>query len=370
MSTDQIMEMAAESSRRMASEAGLIVLLAAELDRREGWRDEGATSLEAWIVERCGVSVATARAWARVSERISDLPHIATSLQSGDVSFDKARVVAEVATPETDEELSAKAKQCSVRELAELNRRAPTPPGAGSARDMRSVRFNDTFRTVTAQLPPESYAEVRASLESRAKNLPSDGETRWDQRLCDAFLQLVRGASPTSRGLRPRPYLVVVHAPIHLLLDSSGNPSALCGELEHHGLVSADTVRQIACDATIVLAADDDLGHTMYEGRARRYPSETQRREIFRRDRHCRFPGCTNATFVDAHHIIWWTPPHEGTTDLPNLALLCEHHHHLVHSKHWTMSGDANAELTFVGPSGRAMTSLPSPLWTKVSATK
>jgi hypothetical protein len=31
------------------------------------------------------------------------------------------------------------------------------------------------------------------------------------------------------------------------------------------------------------------------------------------------------------------------------------------------MSGDANAELTFVGPSGRVMTSRPSPLWNRVT---
>jgi hypothetical protein len=37
MSNEEIMELAAESARRMASQAGLIVLLAGELDRREGW---------------------------------------------------------------------------------------------------------------------------------------------------------------------------------------------------------------------------------------------------------------------------------------------------------------------------------------------
>jgi hypothetical protein len=69
---------------------------------------------------------------------------------------------------------------------------------------------------------------------------------------------------------------------------------------------------------------------------------------------------------VNPHHIRWWTP-HAGTTDLPNLVLLCEHHHHLVHSKQWSVSGDANDELTFVGPSGRVMTSRPSPLWAAIS---
>jgi hypothetical protein len=141
--------------------------------------------------------------------------------------------------------------------------------------------------------------------------------------------------------------------------------SKLAGELERGGLLSAETLRRLACDATLVIAVDDDVGHTMYEGRQRRLPSATQRREITRRDRHCRFPGCTNAIFTNPHHIVPWLP--DGRTDLDNLAMLCEHHHHLVHSKQWTMSGNANEELTFIGPSGRIMTSRPSPLWTTAS---
>jgi hypothetical protein len=40
----------------------------------------------------------------------------------------------------------------------------------------------------------------------------------------------------------------------------------------------------------------------------------------------------------------------------------------LVHSKAWTMTGDANEELTFTTPKGRVMTSRPSPRWTGVTA--
>jgi hypothetical protein len=137
----------------------------------------------------------------------------------------------------------------------------------------------------------------------------------------------------------------------------------LAGELERDGLISTEVIRHIACDATFAVAVDDDVGHTMYEGRASRWPTHAQRREIMRRDRHCRFPGCTNVTFTNAHHIKLWKPE-RGRTDLDNLALLCVHHHGVVHRGAWTMSGDANAELTFVGPTGRAMTSRPSPLWT------
>lgn len=363
MSNEEIMEQAAESARHMASSAGLILLLGGELDRRQGWRDEGATSLESWMVERLGVSTPTARAFAHVAEKLFDLPHLASALSSGDLSFDKVRAVVDVATPESDAEFADQAKMHTVRELAQLaksQRRAPSPRGR-SEYDARSLRFNETCRTVTAQLPSETFAEVRGTLESHARLVPSDGETPWDQRLCDAFVAILRSSrTPNSAGT---PFTVVAHVPLETLLDET---SELPGELERDGLISAETVRRLACDATLILAVDDDLGHTMYEGRRHRYPTETQRREIMRRDRHCRFPGCANATFVNPHHIRWWKP-HRGTTDLPNMALLCEHHHHLVHSKQWSVSGNANEELTFIGPTGRVMVSRPSPLWTTIS---
>ncbi len=362
MSTEDIMEEVAETSRLLASKAGRMVQLTGELDRRQGWRAAGATSLEAWIVERCGVSLSTARAWGHVAKRLFDLPHLATGLSEGELSFDKVRAVVDTATPETDRELREKARHCSVHQLGQLGQSLKGASSASAKADYetRSVRFNDTFRTVTAQLPPESYAEVRSRLEARAKQMPSDGETRWDQRVCDAFLETVRSL---SQGVSTSSHVVVVHVPLAAVTDTT---SEVAGELERGGLISGETVRRIACDATMVVALDDDVGHTMYEGRARRFPTDAQRREIMRRDRHCRFPGCTNVTFTNAHHIKPWKPG--GRTDLDNLVLLCEHHHHLVHSRTWTMSGNANDELTFVGPTGRAMTSRPSPLWTLVTA--
>jgi hypothetical protein len=371
LSTSELMEEAAATSRQLASLAGRIVLLAAELDRREAWREEGATSVEAWLSERCAVSPATARAWAHVGTRLSDLPALADGLCGGAVSFDQVRAVVDVARPENEQALVARASECSVRQLADMAKATtparPTSSSSAREQEARSVRFNDDCRTMTAQLPAEAYAEVRASLEMRAKQVPSDGETRWDQRLADALVSLVRTRRSTETSdepSAPSPYVVVAHVPLDTLTDED---SELAGELERRGLIDAVVARRLACDATLVVALDDDVGHTMYEGRARRDPTPTQRRELWRRDRHCRFPGCRNATFVNPHHLRWWKRD-RGKTDLDNLALLCEHHHGLVHSKAWQLSGDANGELTFVGPSGRVMTSQPSPLWARVSA--
>ncbi len=371
LSTDELMEEIAVTSRQLTSLAGHIALLAAELDRREGWREEGATSISSWLAERCSVSPATARAWAHVGTRLCSLPALAEGLMEGAVSFDQVRAVVDVARPENEAALVARASECSVRQLAEVAkatvRTRPSAPSPEREHQMRSVRFNDACRTVTAQLPAETYAELRAGLEVRAKQIPSDGKTRWDQRLADALVALVRTPRTTDtfhEPSTPSHYLVVAHVPLATLTDDD---SELFGELEHRGLIDADVARRLACDATLVVALDDDVGHTMYEGRARRDPTPTQRRELWRRDRHCRFPGCTNATFVNPHHIAWWQRD-RGSTDLDNLALLCEHHHGLVHSKAWSLEGDANEVLRFVGPSGRVMISRPSALWNRVSA--
>jgi len=370
MSNEQIRERLDELFHEKAALEGAIVVLLGEVDRRQAYRDEGATSSEPWVMERFGISTPTARAYTHLAEKAWDIPHLVAGLCAGDLSFDKVRAVAELATPETDRELRDQAQERSVRQLTEMarSRQVPTEATAECDHERRFLRFNDRFRTATVQLPSESYAETRACLEARARQVPSDGETPWDQRLCDAFLEVIRSSVRDANGGRSTssPYVVVAHVPLAALIDKSSEATELAGELERDGLISCETVRRIACDATIVIGVDDDVGHTMYEGRARREPTDAQRREVMRRDRHCRFPGCTNVTFTNTHHVVAWKP--DGRTDIDNLALLCLHHHRLVHSRGWSMSGNVNHELTFTGPSGRVMTSRPSPIWTAVTA--
>jgi hypothetical protein len=373
MSTEERRVFLDDAFERMKAAHGDIVAAVGEVDRGQEYRDEGATSTESWLVERYGISTAMARALARVGQKAWDIPHLVGSLCAGDISFDKVRVVADVATPETDHELCDQAKACSVRELAEVARSRAELARTGSSsssssaeHDGRYLSFNDAHRTISAQLPSDSYAETKARIDALLEEIPSDGETPLDQRRSDALMGLIHSSDgdTTTKG---SPFLVVAHVPLAALVEDAGEPSALAGELERQGLIDVETVRRIACDATLVVALDDDVGHTMYEGRAKRFATQAQRREVLRRDRHCRFPGCTNVTFTNVHHVIPWKP--SGRTDLDNLALTCVHHHYLVHSNQgWTMSGNANEELTFTGPTGRVMTSRPSPHWTRVTA--
>jgi hypothetical protein len=372
----------------IAALTGRLVELLGEIGRREAFRDDGATSLGTWAAEHCGVSLPTARAWSRVAERLDDLPRLADALSRGEVTFDKVRAVAHIATPENEEELTDMARSSSVGDLAAFvraSRRDRPPPGAG--RNARTLRCNDSLRTITAQFTAENYSEVKTQLVNTAKRIECARDTRWDQRLHDALLILMRRAAggggrgdgdpdadavadADADGMQaahrsPNPFFVVVHVPLSSLISGSGDLSDLAGELEHGGYLRCDVIRRLACDATFALAIDDDVGRTMFEGRARRWATAVQRREVIRRDRHCRFPGCANATFTNVHHVTLWSAG--GTTDLDNLAMLCEHHHHLVHSSGWSVSGNANGVLHFVGPNGHVSTSRPSHLWTGVT---
>jgi hypothetical protein len=374
-SNEELASALAEDFAQMSGAQARFLVRLGEFERRQAFCEDGATSLESWVTERFGLSASSARAYVHVAEKAWDLPHLLGALFCADLSFDKVKALVDVATPENERELCAQAKECSVRELAEVARsRAELAQSRGPSpwsHEGRFLRFNDTARTLCARLAPDSYAQIKARIDALVKAVPSDAETPLDQRRCDALVGIVGSPVPGSGGsstgaTTTSPYVVVAHVPLGALFEDTGEENVLAGELEHGGLIDRATLGRLACDATLVVALDDDVGHSIYEGRARRFPSDTQRREVMRRDRHCRFPGCANVTFTNVHHIVAWKPG--GRTDLDNLALLCVFHHGMVHRKGWTMTGDANAQLSFVGPSGRVMTSRPSPLWTRVTA--
>src|SRR5580658_2608541 len=76
-----------EDFRQMTAAEGRILVRLGEFDRRQGFRDEGATSVEAWSTERFGVSAPTARALAHVGAVAWNLPHLVGALCEGALSF-------------------------------------------------------------------------------------------------------------------------------------------------------------------------------------------------------------------------------------------------------------------------------------------
>lgn len=160
---------------------------------------------------------------------------------------------------------------------------------------------------------------------------------RLDALVAVAANRLEAGAVPIVRGERTE---VVLHVDEAFLTGRS--QAGLCDAKNAPGLEWADA-RRLACDARIVGLVRGADGFAVDLGRSQRLVSDKQRRLITARDHGCRFPGCTNARYVDAHHVWEWEEG--GPTDLANLVSLCNRHHRLVH--HGAFRIDADGEQGF-----------------------
>lgn len=109
------------------------------------------------------------------------------------------------------------------------------------------------------------------------------------------------------------------------------------GNFAFTGPVAAETLRKIACDAEIIPALLGTDGEILDLGRKTRLFTAAQRLALIARDQGCTFPNCTiPAPWCEAHHVTYWS--HGGPTNLDNGALLCAHHHHLIHKEQWTIA--------------------------------
>jgi hypothetical protein len=134
--------------------------------------------------------------------------------------------------------------------------------------------------------------------------------------------------------------------------------------LQGYGAISHAMAERLACDAEIyrILLAPD--GQPMDVGRTHRIPPPWIRKALNYRDRGCRWPGCdTEVPYTDAHHYRHWTP-HNGTTSVDNLILLCRYHHMRVHEGHWDLQFDpATGQVTVTRPDGSPYELAPTEPW-------
>jgi hypothetical protein len=357
--TDSLVSSVAKHHRAISAHQHRLLSAVSELNRRQAWRVDGATSMVSWLVQRCSVSAATAREWVTAAEKLETLPKISEALSQGKLSFDQVKPLVQVAKPDTDAKLAEAATHWSAKQVRELataaNKQSDSQAAGSYAR--RSLRFDDRRRSFSGTLPDDQYARVKGTLTARAARYPKN-TTTFEQRMADALVeQCASETSGGSGGSGAKRTTVVVHADLSFLAGGEGN-----AELDVLGPLSPEVVRRLACDAKIILSADNEKGHSLQQGGAQRNPTAAQRIEIRRRDKGCRFPGCTYCEFTDVHHVVHWL--NGGPTAIPNLVTLCDQHHRAVHELGWKMSGDANIMLTFRSPTGRVTTSAPSPTFT------
>lgn len=314
-------------------------------DRARGWERSGAVSSAHWLSWRIGMDLGAARERVRVARKLAEVPAIDHAL-AGSISYSKVRAMTRIASATNQDELVTMARTMTGAQLerfCRLARQVESLAGQNprdvedTQRYVSSRRTDDGMVAIQIRLHPEEAARVMKAFEvaSATGNLADGAVALAESALAGA------DAIPSERPVRS-PVEVVVHI----------SADTLTGETELGDGVSAETARRLLCDAGIVPMLEDARGHTIDVGRKTRTIPAALARALRSRDRGCRFPGCANTRFVDAHHLVHWL--NGGDTSLANTILLCRRHHRYLHEYGFTAE-IADDEVVFRDSSGRVI---------------
>src|SRR3954451_16172729 len=194
--------------------------------------------------------------------------------------------------------------------------------GRGSAEDAALLK--------AALLPPTCPQPVTDPETREQYPDPRDHGTRlWDALVATARHALATDLPPQTPATPARLRVTLDHQGLKDSLAAAGVDSTADGTD-----LPPEVLRRLACDAEVIPAVLGTQGEVLDVGRLHRLVTPAIWTALVIRDRHCTFPGCTRPPLMcHAHHLRHWT--NGGATSLDNLALLCGHHHRVIHHTPW-----------------------------------
>ena len=369
-----------------------LLTLIREFDRRDHLGGWGVKTCAHWLNWKCGIALGAAREKVRVARALEHLPQIDQAFARGELSYSKVRAMARIATRENEDYLLMIAQHgtaAHVEHLVQTFRRVKRVEEAAQANGAEAVRSVDGYYdedgmfVINARLPGEAGAMVMKALEAAAADLVADhtpeaGEEKFaiafphvsaetwasaedpiGARRADALCHvaeqfLAQGAVASKQADR---HQIVVHVERDTLRQDGDRTRC---EFERGHPLAVETARRLACDASRVDIEEDQAGQVLNIGRKTRTVPPAIRRALESRDQGCRFPGCTQHRYVDAHHIRHWADG--GETSLRNLVLLCRYHHRLLHEDGFTLELRDDGKLLFFRPDGVPVPEVPAPV--------
>jgi hypothetical protein len=219
----------------------------------------------------------------------------------------------------------------------------------------REVEHSDKADKADQKVAASAEAPKRDRAHAKLSDDDSATESPWPSR-ADGVVALAESylAGNVGSGNGGERFQIM----LHLDQDPLAPDNVLAGTLDDGTPVSAEAIRRVACDCGLLAQRGHGELSTVSIGRRSRSIPGAIRRALRLRDRGCSFPGCTHNRFLHGHHIQHWL--HGGATSLENLALLCTHHHHLVHEGGWSLERTSDGEFLFRAPDGREMPAVPA----------
>ncbi|HEY3143328.1 MAG TPA: DUF222 domain-containing protein [Acidimicrobiales bacterium] len=377
--------------------AAVVTEAVGDFDAAEAWKEDGATSMVGWLKAHTGRSGRQAAAMKRTGTRLRDLPVTSAAYRDGTLSSGQVEAIVanlnDKTAPlftDTEAELVPTLMPLSVGDVS-----AVMQEWAQAAKDSlddepepelpeRSLHLSEILdgrRELRGSLDPEAGVIAETALRL-AETTDSDAEpTRTPaHRRADALVDILRfylDHQQTQLGGRHRPHLNVFVDYEDLLGTRIGQPAndepvnaygpAPSARFVNGTKIDAVTLHKLACDAAVHRVILQGRSSTLDYGWSTRTIAANLWAALVARDGHCRMYGCDRPPeWCEGHHVQWWE--HGGPTNLGNLILGCDRHHHIWHLPGWHLKLHPDATLEITTPHGRHYTTHPQSqlpnLWT------
>lgn len=201
------------------------------------------------------------------------------------------------------------------------------PAGLVSAETLSQNTFSKENMTEPSDEPLPEYSERSANALVR---------------MSEAVLSCEAPLSGTGAGDKHHLLIHINENAAHADFRINGRALHFLDSLDQQHFLEAEVVKRLACDAAITTIIEDDDGHPLNVGRKSRVIPPAIKRALHVRDGGCRYPGCCQSRWIDAHHIEHWVDG--GETRLDNLVTLCRYHHTQLHKGEYCIHVQGNRE--------------------------
>src|SRR5690606_9632426 len=281
----------------------------------------------------------------RVAQALQELPALAEALETSSLCWTAVRELTRVATPETERQWLAAARNQTVRQVERMVSGLARGAKPGDRKDPEAQKH-----ALHLNVRPETLALFREAADRLRREA---GEVLDDDALLLAMARRILGG-PEDPG--------------RANYQVAGTVCSSCGQ----GSIDA-AGEAIPVSPHIVSMANCDAQRLDLRPHGGEAPHATQdippkvRRLVRRRDRRCVVPGCRNRD-CDIHHL---RPRADGVDHSPaNLVLLCGARHRAIHEGRLVVHGDLATGPRFQHADGASYAGPASPrvadLWARV----
>ena len=357
-----------------------------EFDREQGWAGPGVRSLAHWLNWKCGLGDLVAREKVRVARALRELPLIDAAFEQGEVSYSKVRAMTRAATPENETQLLNIARHGTAAHMERLVRvyrrcreRLDTSPiEAEIRREERFYCFEEDDETMVlgGRVSVEQGRLLMKALDAMVAEMEKDEREAASETAENVSAETLSDGKPDTppfKPLRVRRATALVHIAEHYLATRGSGATPMRSSdayqvfvhvnandahpdnringahttyMDDRRCLAPHVARQLACDASRRTVLENERGEVLNIGRRSRIVPWHIAHALRIRDGGCRFPGCNQHRWTDAHHIHHWADG--GETSLENLVTLCRYHHRALHRDEYRIEHGTDGELIFI----------------------